>query len=211
MRGNKQERIIYLLRHGRILPEGSERRYIGQTDVPLSSEGVRQACLLQTEFGGKDISSVFCSDLIRSIDTAKIICESLTKKMVIRADLREIRMGDWEGKTFREIAQCYPEEHAKRGANIASYRIPGAESFGECQSRIIAAFSDIIDATEKDVIIVGHAGVNRVLLCHVLGMPIDNLFRISQDYECINILAGGRGQYRVKLLNGFRVTEQGTH
>lgn len=211
MRCKKQERSIYLLRHGSILMENSERRYIGQIDIPLSGEGVRQARFLQSELCGKDIPSVFCSDLIRSIDTAKIICEGTTTNLVIREDLREISMGDWEGKTFKEIAQYYPEEYAKRGTNIASYRIPGAESFEECKSRIITAFSDITDYMEGDFIIVGHAGVNRVLLCHILGMPIEHLFRICQDYGCINILAGGRGQYRVKLLNGLHLPGKGNH
>ncbi|MEN6414869.1 MAG: histidine phosphatase family protein [Veillonellales bacterium] len=202
MECNKQARIIYLLRHGSILTKSCERRYIGQSDVPLSGEGVRQAHMLQAEFAGKGISAVFCSDLIRSIATARIICAGLTDNLVIRADLREISMGDWEGKTFNEIAQDYPEEYAERGNNISNYRIPGAESFEKCRSRMAAAFEDIIDSTAGDIIIVGHAGINRVLLCHILGMPLANLFRIYQDYGCINILAGSGGQYRVKLLNG---------
>ncbi|SMD11650.1 histidine phosphatase family protein [Sporomusa malonica] len=203
MRYNAKEKVIYLIRHGSIEMENSERRYIGQIDLPLSDEGVRQARLLQAELGGEDISSVFCSDLIRSVDTARIISASWDTELVIRRDLREINMGDWEGKTFREIATCHPEEYAKRGSNIISYRAPGAESFEECMSRGIAAFSDIADSTEGNILIVGHAGINRLLLCHILGMPLENLFRISQGYGCINILAVSGGQYCVKLLNGL--------
>lgn len=191
------------MRHGRILAGETERRYIGQIDVPLSAEGVRQAFALQAELCEKNIAAVFCSDLIRSIDTAKIICGGLINNIVVKPELREISMGEWEGKTFNEIAQCYPEQYSKRGDNIAGYRIPGAESFKECQERIITAFASIIGSTMGNLIIVGHAGVNRVLLCHILGMPLNNLFRIAQDYGCINILTCSNGQYRVKLLNGF--------
>jgi probable phosphoglycerate mutase len=204
VRDTRQERLIYLLRHGRIAAS-SERRYIGQIDIPLSDAGVRQARLLQAEFRGQDIAAVFCSDLARSLDTARIICEGLTDNLLIRADLREIAMGDWEGKPFSEIAQTYPEEYAKRGKHIDSYRIPGAESFAECRSRVIAAFSAITESTRGNVIIVGHAGANRLLLCHILGMPTENVFRISQDYGCINLLADCSGQYCINLLNSMHL------
>jgi probable phosphoglycerate mutase len=198
---NAKEREIYLIRHGNIAMENSERRYIGQIDIPLSDEGLWQAQFLQAELAKKDISSIFCSDLIRSVNTARIISESWDKEVVIRSDLREISMGDWEGRSFREIAENYPEEYAKRGSNIGSYRAPGAESFEECRSRVIAAFSDITNSTEGNVLVVGHAGINRLLLCYVLGMPLENLFRLSQGYGCINILVYNNGQYRLKLLN----------
>lgn len=202
MPGKKQERLIYLLRHGKIALEQTERVYIGHIDIPLSDAGVCQARLLQERFAGIEIAAVFCSDLTRSVHTAQIIAEKLDMQVQKRRELREISMGDWEGKSFREIAQTYPEEYTKRGNDIANYRIPGAESFAECQTRILAAFTDIVDATEGNLLIVGHAGTNRLLLCHFLGMPLENLFRIAQDYGCVNILlAGNSGQYRVKLLN----------
>jgi probable phosphoglycerate mutase len=62
-----------------------------------------------------------------------------------------------------------------------------------------------MSAAKGNILIVGHAGINRLLLCHMLGMPIENLFRFSQDYACINIIVYERGQYCVKLLNGQRI------
>jgi len=202
MNSNKQERIIYLLRHGSVLQADEERRYIGEIDLPLSREGVEQAHLLHSEFSGKEISAVVCSDLIRCVDTARIVCRGLTDHIIVRSDLREISMGEWEGKSFREIAQKYPEEYQKRGENISTYRIPGAESFTECQARVMRAFFDIMESIKGNVLIVGHAGVNRLLLCYILGMPIENIFRISQDYACVNIVVSNQSKYRIALLNG---------
>jgi len=198
----KQEKTIYLLRHGNILQTNCERRYIGQIDLPLSAAGVRQAHLLQSEFRGKEISAAFCSDLVRSIDTARIICQGLTTNLIFRPDLREISMGEWEGKTFQEISQAYPDEYAKRGENIACYRIPGAESFGECRERVVEAFHEITKTVEGNILIVAHAGVNRLLLGYILGMPIENIFRITQNYGCINVLTASEGKYHVSLING---------
>ena len=202
MPSNRPERLIYLIRHGSIALEADEHRYIGQTDVPLSQNGVRQALLLQRHFSGKSIAAAFCSDLVRSLDTASVICRGLTDCVTIRPALREINMGEWDGKSFCEIDQAHPGAYGDRGKNIAAYRIPGAETFEECQARMLKAFSVIMESVEGNVLLVGHAGINRLLLCHILGMPLEHMFRISQDYACINVLADSGGKYRVKLLNG---------
>jgi alpha-ribazole phosphatase len=197
------KRLIYLMRHGEILTEKHVRRYIGQIDIPLSKEGIRQARLAQAQLVSQELEAVFCSDLMRSVTTAGIITKPLKITPTIRRDLREISMGDWEGKTFAEIERLYPAEYVERGKNIVNYSVPGGESFATCQTRILAAFIELVNTTSGNILIVGHAGVNRILLCHILGMPPENLFRIAQDYGCINIVAADKNQYHIKLLNGL--------
>lgn len=197
------KRLIYLIRHGEILIEKQVRRYIGQIDISLSQEGISQAQLVQAQLAKQELTAVFCSDLVRSVETARIIAKPLNLVPIIRRDLREISMGAWEGKTFAEIKQLYPAEYVKRGQEIVDYIIPGGESFAICQNRILAEFSELLSTTVGNILIVGHAGVNRILLCHILGMPLKNLFRISQDYGCINIVAAEKKQYHIKLLNGL--------
>nr|MBC8393812.1 histidine phosphatase family protein [Deltaproteobacteria bacterium] len=51
------------------------------------------------------------------------------------------------------------------------------------------------------VLIVAHAGVNRVILCHILGMPLANLFRLGQDYGGLNIIDGKNNSMYVKAMN----------
>lgn len=199
------KRLIYLIRHGEILIEKQVRRYIGQIDIPLSKEGVRQAQLVQAQLAKQELTAVFCSDLGRSVATAEIIAKPLNLVPTSRRDLREISMGDWEGKAFTEIAQLYPAEYVKRGQKIVNYTIPGGESFAACQTRILAAFTELVNTTTGNILIVGHAGINRILLCHILGMPLENLFRIAQDYGCINIVIAEKNQYHVKLLNGLSI------
>lgn len=200
MSTDKQQRLIYLLRHG-LIDGSQERRYIGHLDISLSPAGRHQAGLLQTELASQEFTAVLCSDLCRSIETASIITANRSCQPQPKRELREISMGEWEGKTFREIAQTYPSEYAKRGENLAHYRIPGGESFAECQQRIVAAFTNGLQTTTGNLLIVGHAGINRLLLCHILGMPLERLFQIRQDYACINLIAATAGQYCVRLLN----------
>jgi broad specificity phosphatase PhoE len=52
------------------------------------------------------------------------------------------------------------------------------------------------------VAIAGHAGVNRVILCDVLGMPLANLFRIAQRPGCVNVIESGRNGPVARLVNG---------
>lgn len=194
-------RTIYLIRHGRIQLEDEQRRFIGQLDLPLNAEGIKQAQFLQKVLGRADINAVYCSDLMRSRHTAEIARGNRAVSLTPLAQLREISMGEWEGCTFTDIARRFPQQFKERGADIAYYRAPGGESFADCGRRAITAFNDILETTAGNIMIVGHAGVNRLLFCHILGIPLGNLFRIVQDYGCLNVLHAGKFGYQVKLMN----------
>jgi probable phosphoglycerate mutase len=197
-----ENRVVYLIRHGKIQQEDDQRRYIGQIDLPLTEEGIKQAQSLQKRFERVDISAIYCSDLSRSIRTARIIADQRRVPVLIRKDLREVCMGEWEGCTFGEIARRFPEEFKARGADIVFYRVPGGESFADCGARVVAALEDIMASSSGNIVIIGHAGGIRLLLCHMLGMPMANLFRIAQDYGCLNVIQCGSTGYQVKLMNG---------
>jgi probable phosphoglycerate mutase len=196
-----ENRVLYLVRHGKIRQEDDQRRYIGQIDLPLAEEGRKQADHLHRRLEHAEIGAAYCSDLIRSRETAEIAAGGLFE-VVVRPDLREIDMGKWEGLTFREVARQFPDEFKARGDDIGGFRVPGGESFVECGRRVVAAFEDILSRSAGNVLVVGHAGVNRLLLCHVLGMPVQNLFRIGQDYSCLNIIQSSNSGYQVRLING---------
>lgn len=195
------DRKVYLVRHGKIRLEDGQRCYIGQIDLPLSDEGERQAQRLQKMLDSAAIGAVYCSDLVRSQRTAEIIAGRNGAAVTALRFLREISLGQWEGFSFADIARRFPDEFKARGADIGYYRIPGGESFADCSLRVVAAFQEILGASSGDIAIVGHAGVNRVLLCHILGMPIANVFRIGQDYGCMNIIQCGVSGYQLKLIN----------
>ncbi len=195
------DRKIYLLRHGKIRLEDDQRRYIGQLDLPLSDEGEKQAVWLQKALDPAAIGAVYCSDLVRSRRTAEIVAGPKGIPVTALRALREISLGEWEGLSFADITRRFPDEFKARGADIGYYRVPGGESFADCSLRVIAAFRDILGAAQGDLAIVGHAGVNRVLLGHILGMPVTNVFRIAQNYGCINIIQCGGAGHQLKLVN----------
>jgi len=194
-------RTIYLIRHGEIKVADKQRRYIGQLDLPLSEDGLQQAEHLRKNLAPVTMGMVFSSDLSRSRQTGEIITGATTVKHVVRKELREINMGEWEGHTFADITRRFPDAFKARGADIAYYRVAGGESFADCYKRVIMAFHESINSSSGNVLFVGHAGVNRLLLCHILGMPLANLFKIRQDYGCLNVITYANSGYQVELVN----------
>lgn len=200
--------MIYLVRHGAI-DTGQERRFIGQIDLPLASSGIRQAEQLRNRLAGADLAGIYCSDLSRSLETARIIAANHPVPLVTDKDLREISLGAWEGHSFAEIRRRYPTEFARRGDDIAGYVPPGGESFASFGRRIMTAFNRLVEQANRNILIVGHAGVNRVIISRLLGMPWQNIFYIGQDYACLNIICREKGKYKIKLLNSTEHLQAG--
>ena len=193
-------RTVFLLRHGAV-SSNHGRTYIGQVEKPLSEEGIRQALRLRVLLEHASIAAVFASDLERSRMTAEIVTEGRELEVRFRRELREIGLGDWEGRSFAEIAGRYPDEFRARGEDLERWRPPGGESFGDLRDRVLPCFRELLASFEGNLLIAGHAGVNRVILCEAMGMPLANLFRIGQDYGCLNAIECRDSGLRIQLMN----------
>ena len=195
------EKKLYLVRHGAVQSPGEPRRFIGQLDLPLNEEGTRQAEALAKILEDVPFSAIFCSDLKRSLDTARIIAKPHGLPCFSRPSLREISLGRWDGLTFEEVRRKHPEEFNARRMDIVHYQPPEGESFLDCALRVIPAFYEILNSTRGNILIVGHAGVNRIVLSQALGWPMDCLLEIDQEYGCLNMVVYRNYKFDVKLLN----------
>lgn len=154
-------RRIYLIRHGRPdFPQG-EHICLGSTDLPLSSLGRLQACLLGLELGGR-ISAVFSSPLSRARDTAL----ALSPDVRVLPGLAEQDAGEWDGLSFRIIRRRWPELYEARGEN-AELPMPGAEDAGAALERFRAAVDTALKGSAGDIAIVAHRSVNRLFLSSI--------------------------------------------
>lgn len=194
------KKLIYLARHGDI-GLGRDKRYIGQLDLPLSVQGKKQAARLKDLFCQVPLDNIYCSDLRRAQQTADLIATAHQISPVAHVGLRELNMGDWDGELFSDIKTKYPAEFKQRGEDIANYSPPKGESFSGCYKRVIPIFENLAQSDETTILIIGHAGVNRVILCRVLGIPLDNLFRFEQSYGCLNLIYKEGSEYRLNYLN----------
>jgi alpha-ribazole phosphatase len=192
--------MIFLLRHGEINSD-AEKRFIGWTDISLNAKGLHQARQWQRFFSNTTFENVYCSDLIRARRTAEIIGGDRKQCIQETPSLREIRLGEFENLARRDVQERFPEKWRARGENMLSYRPDGGESFNDLCDRVLPFFEQILSRAKADTLIVAHAGVNRVMLCHVLGIPLENMFRIGQDYACLNRIDFRKRPYRVDLMN----------
>jgi len=149
------------------------------------------------------LSAVYCSNLARAWQSAEILAEPHGLSPVRRADLRERSFGLWEGMTFREINEKYPDDFSAWASNPLASSPLGGETTLEVRDRVIRVVDSILRGhTGQHVAIVAHGGVNRIILCHILGMPLENIFRIEQDYAALNIVEFWEKYPVLKLLNG---------
>ncbi len=190
--------MIYLLRHGEIQGT-SEKRFIGQIDIPLNERGVEQAENWKKELSGLVIHKIYSSDLARCMDTARIIAGE-QKAIHFSEKLREISLGEWEGLLREDVKKSYPTEWEKRGLDF-SYRPPGGESFYDLKERVVPFFEEIAASNHRNIIIITHGGVIRVILCHILGMPLERLFSLSQDYSGMNLIDNTNKSFQLVTMN----------
>jgi alpha-ribazole phosphatase len=192
---------LYLVRHGE-LTTSNEWKYVGHLDVELNDTGIEQIKRLGKRLKGEGIDVILSSDLKRSAKSAEIIGEMLGLKSISHSDFREINLGHWEGMTKEEIVANFQEEFEKRASSLSEFRIKEGESFVDLRNRVIPRLMLYLDQNKgKNVLLVAHGGVNRVILCHVLGLDLNNLIRIDQAYGCLNIIDYFDGVPVVRLVN----------
>jgi len=193
---------MYLLRHGEIT-QSAPRRFVGQIDLPLTDRGREQMRQVADYLAGRGVSRLLCSPLSRCVESAGIVGLALGLRPEIVPDLREIGLGVWEGLTVEEVRERFPGDYEARGRDLTEFCPAGGESFADVQRRAWAAF-EVVSKFNSPQAIVAHGGVNRVLLCRILGMPVENLFRLGQDYACVNVVRTGRDGFCVEVMNFLR-------
>jgi alpha-ribazole phosphatase len=179
---------LLLVRHGNTKGNSAER-FWGQTDVELGAVGKRQAEQLRDRLTTEKIDAVYTSNLRRASATAEIIASHHQLEVITCAELHEINFGKVEGLTFKEISQLYPELVKVWPTRDLAFRFPGGESIGDLNNRV-TKFLDRLEkhAPEETVLIVAHAGVLRLLICHLLMIEPSHWRRFRTDLASLSIL-----------------------
>lgn len=160
--------------------------------------GLRQAETLAHAMAGLDLKTFHASDLTRAMAT---LCPAASgRETSTWPELREVCLGRWEGLTTDEVSRRFPGEHELRRADLAAHRPAGGESFEDVLRRALPVLEHIARTPGRHLV-VAHGGVNRALLCALLGMPLANLMRIEQDYCHVSILVRNASGWRVAGLN----------
>lgn len=172
---------LYLIRHGR------QDSPLCNVNVGLSKEGFLQAELLRERLQNYEIDALYSSDLIRAIQTAEVLNQTLELPHEIRGDIREISFGLMEGKTDRyndEHFHDFKEQQRKLQEDIP---YPGGENGTSVFLRAMPVIQEIAQSGNKNILIVTHGGTIRALLAGLFGKDQAQRFLFATSLENTSI------------------------
>lgn len=162
-----QPKRVILVRHGET-NWNQERRFLGRSDPGLNERGWFQARAASDLLLEQDFELIFCSDLTRALETGGEIASRHNLPIHQIPSLREMDFGEWEGLTFAQIEERYPELSSAWLNDPVKVRIPAGETAEKVRYRVIEAWDNIQKISgEKAIVIVSHGGPLRLLICHL--------------------------------------------
>ena len=167
--------IIDLLRHGDV--EGG-RKYRGQLDDPLSQLGWEQ--LRSVTNKKQDWQQIITSPLQRCAKFSSELAQTHSLPLKTEPEFKEVSFGLWEGKTADELLESEPNNIKNYWNDPINTTPPQGENLVTFDKRIMLAWENMLKEFQgKHVLLISHAGVMRIILCRVLGMPLTELFKLD--------------------------------
>ncbi|MEU6237014.1 bifunctional RNase H/acid phosphatase [Kitasatospora sp. NPDC047058] len=194
-----------LLRHGEthLTPE---KRFSGSggSDPELSEKGRWQAGRAAEALAARgSVQAVVASPMRRTRETAEIVAARLGLEVRYEDGLREVDFGDWEGLTFAEVQERYPDDLTAWLGSPRAKPTGSAESFttlthraGVARDKILARYPG------KTVLVVSHVSPIKTLVRLALGAPPDSLYRMELSAASLcAVQYYADGNASVRLLN----------
>lgn len=166
-------KTIYLLRHGEV-----EKKYLdcfkGKIDCNLSTKGKKTSLKNAHFLLSQSIDFVITSGLKRTDYVGKLLKKQGITHQVI-SDFQEIDFGDCSGKTWAEIQQKFPDVVNSYITDVKSLQYPNGEKILDAQTRVIKAWKKLLNTTFTKAAIVGHSGINALLIAYLNQVDINNV------------------------------------
>jgi probable phosphoglycerate mutase len=167
-----------LWRHGQTT-WNVERRFQGQTDIPLDETGEAQAEYTARRLATLRPDAIFSSDLARAQQTAEALSKLTGLTIAPDKDLRERFGGAWEGLSDQEIRERYPAERA-------TWNPPNGEPTAAVADRVAAAFTRIAGTLDRGqlAVVVSHGAALRLGMERILGLPAQGVGVLGTLANC---------------------------
>ncbi|NET06370.1 MAG: histidine phosphatase family protein [Symploca sp. SIO2B6] len=209
--GNRGLRLL-LVRHGET-EWNRASRFQGQIDVPLNDNGRRQGQQVAEFLKDIPIDSAISSPLLRPKETAELTLKFHPHvKLELQDDLREISHGLWEGKLESEIKQEYEQLLRQWQEAPATVQMPEGENLQQVWERAIATWGEIIKSVAVSetklhtVLVVAHDAINKVILCHILGLTPESFWNIKQGNGAVSVIDYPQGLEKAPILEAMNIT-----
>ena len=184
---------LILVRHGET-DHTTEKRFSGRAgdDPSLNADGRAKVRAVADWLAplAEEIDVVLASPLRRTRETAEIIAARLAHAVEVEDGLAEAAFGTWEGLTFHEVQQAYPDD---LDAWLGSLDVaPGGhgDSFQEMDERVRRTRDRILGGSPgKAVLAVTHVTPIKVLVRLALDAPLESLFRMELAPASVTVIS----------------------
>lgn len=192
---------IILIRHGEPVETAKGICY-GKLDIGLAECGKTQTEATAKLLSKFEITSIYASPRLRAQETAKIIAAKIGLFYKTEPKFAEIDFGDFEGLRYEEVEQKFPAIYRTWMETPTEAEFPNGESFVQMQTRVLNITENLRQKhIGETCVFVSHGGVNRIILAHFLKMQNADIFRLEQNYACLNQIDFYGDFPLIKMLN----------
>ena len=171
---------LIFIRHGQT-DWNVQGKIQGSYDSELNDTGIKQAMNLSEKLLNLNykFSKIYSSPQKRALKTAEILSKSSNVDYISVKDLQEMNMGKWEGLSWKEVEENYPNEYKEWYLNRRYTKTPDGESYQDMLERVLKAIHKIINENNEDVVIVSHSAIIMCLQCYVTNTPFNDMLKFK--------------------------------
>ncbi|CED94863.1 Cobalamin biosynthesis phosphoglycerate mutase CobC [Romboutsia ilealis] len=179
---------LILVRHA-LTVDNQESRLSGHIDSSVSEEGKEQIDKITNYLKDFDIDKIYTTTSSRTKDTVKKLSELKSIEIIEKESLKEISFGDFEGLTFKEIENRYPEEFQDMIKKGYEYKYPNGESLIDSYNRVCTELDNIIsDCDNQTILICSHGGTIRNIITYLISNSYKYHWNFKIDNGSVTIL-----------------------
>ncbi|MEQ8861005.1 MAG: histidine phosphatase family protein [Pseudomonadales bacterium] len=215
-------RRIFLMRHGEAAYVAADGTVTDDPrNVALTEQGRIQARKQAAVLASVPFDRAICSGLPRTVETARLVLAGRDRPALeTRPELEEIRGADRDHPVADVTVWLAHVANPWAGADQPEARFLGGERFVDFAARVVPAFDAILaDPDWRQLLLVLHGAVNRMLFNHVMNLPWQGRMSIEQDNACLNIIDvdhaddGSTERFLIRAINltGYDLNKSGMH
>ena len=183
---------LHIVRHGQT-SWNAERRIQGQLESELDETGIEQARTRGADFVSMDLHAIYSSSSIRTRQTTENILGSRDEPVTFRDDLREVKLGVWQGQLWTDIEAAHPEMVEAHWKALPTFNVEGAEKFRDVQIRGVSAIESIISTHKnaephENILVVSHGAIMKSILCHFARVPLTDMHTLPSLPNCAHCI-----------------------
>jgi probable phosphoglycerate mutase len=191
--GGAEPTTFLLVRHG-VTDHTTDKRFSGglaSANPGLNDEGRAQVRATAEWLApvADGVDALVSSPVRRTRESAEILAEVLGFEVAVEDGLAEMEFGTWDGLTYTEVREQYPDEVRAWLGNL-DHAPGGGESFRAVEKRVLAGRDRLLAEHDgKTLLVVSHVTPIKTLVAEALGAPLESLYRMELSPASVTVLS----------------------